>query len=60
MIILKWLGGPIPVANIEPSIGDLVIRSLAALEMSAWIAGVREPSSDKEAPPSYLDSDDKG
>jgi phosphoribosylformylglycinamidine cyclo-ligase len=38
----------------------LVIRSLAARGMSAWIAGVVEPSGDKDAARSYLVSDYKG
>jgi phosphoribosylformylglycinamidine cyclo-ligase len=47
-------------AIVDPSIGDLVIRSLAARGMSAWIAGIVEPSTDKDAPRSYLVSDYKG
>ena len=47
-------------AVVDPSIGDLVIRSLAARGMSAWIAGVVEPSADKDATRSYLVSDYKG
>ena len=41
-------------AIIDPSIGDLVIRSLGARGMQAWIAGVVEPSTDLNAPRSYL------
>lgn len=41
-------------AIVDPSIGDLVIRSLAARGMQAWIAGVVEPSTDLQAPRSYL------
>mgnify|MGYP006917961690 CR=1 FL=1 len=44
----------------DPSVADLVIRSLAARGMSAWIAGVVEPSGDKDAARSYLVSDYKG
>lgn len=47
-------------AVVDPSIGDLVIRSLAARGMSAWVAGVVEPSGDKDAARSYLVSDYKG
>ncbi|CAB4536457.1 unannotated protein [freshwater metagenome] len=41
-------------AIVDPSIGDLVIRSLSARGMKAWIAGVVEPSSDIDSPRSYL------
>jgi len=41
-------------AIVDASIGDLVIRSLAARGMQAWIAGVVEPSTDLQAPRSYL------
>ncbi len=41
-------------AIVDPSIGDLVIRSLAARGMKAWIAGAVEPSTDSSAPRSYL------
>ncbi len=41
-------------AIVDPSIGDLVIRSLAARGMKAWIAGAVEPSTDSSAPLSYL------
>jgi phosphoribosylformylglycinamidine cyclo-ligase len=41
-------------AIVDPSIGDLVIRSLAARGMKAWIAGAVEPSTDSGAPRSYL------
>jgi phosphoribosylformylglycinamidine cyclo-ligase len=47
-------------AVVDPSVADLVIRSLAARGMSAWIAGVVEPSGDKDAARSYLVSDYKG
>ena len=47
-------------AVVDPSVGDLVIRSLAARGMSAWVAGVVEPSGDKDAARSYLVSDYKG
>jgi phosphoribosylformylglycinamidine cyclo-ligase len=41
-------------AIVDPSVGDLIIRSLAARGMKAWIAGAVEPSSDTSAPRSYL------
>ena len=47
-------------AIVDPTIGDLVIRSLAARGMSAWIAGVVEPAQDNDAPRSYLVSEYKG
>ena len=47
-------------AVVDPTIADLVIRSLAARGMSAWIAGVVEPSTDKDALRSYLVSQYKG
>jgi len=47
-------------AIVDPTIGDLVIRSLAARGMSAWVAGVVEPSSDYDLPRSYLVSEYKG
>ena len=47
-------------AVVDPSVADLVIRSLAARGMSAWVAGVVEPSTDKDAVRSYLVSQYKG
>jgi phosphoribosylformylglycinamidine cyclo-ligase len=47
-------------AIVDPAIGELVIRSLAARGMSAWVAGVVEPSSDYDLPRSYLVSEYKG
>jgi phosphoribosylformylglycinamidine cyclo-ligase len=47
-------------AIVDPAVGDLVIRSLAARGMKAWIAGVVEPTSDSQAPRSYLTSAYKG
>jgi phosphoribosylformylglycinamidine cyclo-ligase len=44
-------------AVVDPTVADLVIRSLAARGMKAWIAGVVEPSGDKQAPRSYLVSE---
>ena len=48
------------VLEIIPLIGDFFIHSLAMRGQSAWIAGIVEPSSDKDASRSYLVSDDKG
>jgi phosphoribosylformylglycinamidine cyclo-ligase len=47
-------------AIVDPAVGDLVIRSLAARGMKAWIAGAVEPASDLQAPRSYLTSAYKG
>ena len=47
-------------AIVDPAVGELVIRSLAARGMKAWIAGVVEPASDSQAPRSYLTSAYKG
>ena len=41
-------------AIVDPSVGDLVVRSLGARGMQAWVAGVVEPSTDLNAPRSYL------
>jgi phosphoribosylformylglycinamidine cyclo-ligase len=41
-------------AVVDPAVADLVIRSLAARGMKAWVAGVVEPSGDIDAPRSYL------
>lgn len=38
------------VFEIIPLIGDFFIHSLATRGQSAWIAGIVEPSSDKDAP----------
>jgi phosphoribosylformylglycinamidine cyclo-ligase len=47
-------------AIVDPAVGDLVIRSLAARGMKAWIAGAVEPASELQAPRSYLTSAYKG
>lgn len=47
-------------AIVDPAIGDLIIRSLAARGMSAWVAGVVEPASDNDTVRSYLASQYKG
>jgi phosphoribosylformylglycinamidine cyclo-ligase len=41
-------------AIVDPSVADLIIRSLAARGMRAWIAGAVEPSTDNSSPRSYL------
>ncbi len=41
-------------AIVDPTVGDLVSRSLGARGMQAWIAGVVEPSTDLNVPRSYL------
>ena len=41
-------------AIVDPSVADLIIRSLSARGMKAWIAGAVEPSTDNSAPRSYL------
>jgi phosphoribosylformylglycinamidine cyclo-ligase len=47
-------------AVVDPAIADLVISSLAARGMRAWVAGLVEPSADKDAARSYLVSQYKG
>jgi phosphoribosylformylglycinamidine cyclo-ligase len=47
-------------AIVDPAVGDLVLRSLAARGMQAWIAGVVEPASETDTPRSYLTSAYKG
>jgi len=47
-------------AIVDSAIGDLVVRSLSARGMKAWIAGVVEPASDSQSPRSYLTSAYKG
>jgi phosphoribosylformylglycinamidine cyclo-ligase len=44
-------------AIVDPAIGDLVIASLAARGMKAWVAGHVAESSDADAPRSYLTSE---
>jgi phosphoribosylformylglycinamidine cyclo-ligase len=41
-------------AIVDPSVADLIIRSLSARGMKAWVAGAVEPSGDTSAPRSYL------
>ena len=47
-------------AIVDSAIGDLVVRSLSARGMKAWIAGVVEPASDSQSLRSYLTSAYKG
>ena len=47
-------------AIVDSAIGDLVVRSLSARGMKAWIAGVVEPASESQSPRSYLTSAYKG
>lgn len=44
-------------AVVDPSIGELVVKSLAARGMKAWIAGHVEKSENLDSPRSYLTSD---
>ena len=44
-------------AVVDASVGDLIIRSLAARGMKAWVAGVIEKSEDVDGPRSVLTSD---
>jgi phosphoribosylformylglycinamidine cyclo-ligase len=44
-------------AIVAPEVADLILRSLAARGMKAWIAGTVEISGDAGAPRSLLTSD---
>ena len=44
-------------AIVDPSVADLIVRSLAARGMKAWIAGKVEKAAEMGAPRSYLASD---
>ncbi len=44
-------------AIVDPSVADLIVRSLAARGMKAWIAGKVEKAPEMGAPRSYLASD---
>ncbi len=44
-------------AIVDPSVADLIVRSLAARGMKAWIAGKGEKAAEMGAPRSYLASD---
>ena len=47
-------------AIVDPTIADLIIRSLAARGMKAWIGGTVVAAQDSAAPRSYLASEYKG
>jgi phosphoribosylformylglycinamidine cyclo-ligase len=44
-------------AIVDPTVADLIIRSLAARGMKAWVAGKVEKAAEMGAPRSYLTSD---
>jgi phosphoribosylformylglycinamidine cyclo-ligase len=44
-------------AIVDPAVADLIIRSLAARGMKAWVAGKVEKAAEMGAPRSYLTSD---
>lgn len=46
-------------AIVDPSVADLIVRSLAARGMKAWIAGKVEKAAEMGAPRAYLTSDYK-
>ena len=54
-----WNAGIGMSAIVDPSVGDLIIRSLAARGMKAWIAGKVEKAAEKGSPRSYLTSEYK-
>jgi phosphoribosylformylglycinamidine cyclo-ligase len=54
-----WNAGIGMSAIVDPAVGDLIIRSLAARGMKAWIAGKVEKAVEMGAPRSYLVSDYK-
>ena len=51
-----WNAGIGMSAIVDPSVGDLIVRSLAARGMKAWIAGKVEKAAEMGAPRSYLAS----
>jgi phosphoribosylformylglycinamidine cyclo-ligase len=52
-----WNAGIGMSAIVDPSVGDLIVRSLAARGMKAWIAGKVEKAAENGAPRSYLTSE---
>ena len=54
-----WNAGIGMSAVVDPSVGDLIVRSLAARGMKAWIAGKVEKAADLSASRAYLVSDYK-
>jgi phosphoribosylformylglycinamidine cyclo-ligase len=55
----SWNAGIGMSAIVDPAVGDLIIRSLAARGMKAWIAGTIEKAAEMGAPRSYLVSEYK-
>jgi len=55
----RWNAGIGMSAIVDPSVADLIIRSLAARGMKAWIAGKVEKAAEKGAPRAYLTSEYK-
>ena len=52
-----WNAGIGMSAIVDPSVGDLIVRSLAARGMKAWIAGKVEKAAEMGSPRSYLTSE---
>jgi phosphoribosylformylglycinamidine cyclo-ligase len=52
-----WNAGIGMSAIVDPSVGELIVRSLAARGMKAWIAGKVEKAAEMGAPRSYLTSE---
>ncbi|MEY4970608.1 MAG: hypothetical protein RLZZ277_839 [Actinomycetota bacterium] len=52
-----WNSGIGMSAIVDPSVADLIVRSLAARGMKAWIAGKVEKAAEMGAPRAYLTSD---
>jgi phosphoribosylformylglycinamidine cyclo-ligase len=52
-----WNAGIGMSAIVDPSVADLIVRSLAARGMKAWIAGKVEKAAEMGAPRAYLTSD---
>jgi len=55
----RWNAGIGMSAIVDPSVADLIVRSLAARGMKAWIAGKVEKAAEKGAPRAYLTSEYK-
>lgn len=53
----SWNAGVGMSAIVDPTVADLILRSLAARGMKAWIAGKVEKAADLAAPRAYLVSD---
>lgn len=52
-----WNAGIGMSAIVDPSVADLIVRSLAARGMKAWVAGKVEKAAEMGAPRAYLTSD---